>query len=660
MPAYQGLADRLLAPWTDAAIAVSGSTREFLVAASATCPRERVRLIWNGAPLDEFAPVARERALRVRRELGLAESTRSSSARSAGSTRRRGTGTCSTPRRACSASVPRARFVIVGDGDLLQRAARPGRAARDRPALVVFAGHRTDVPDLLGALDVFCLSSLYEGTPLALFEAMAVGQGDRVDRRRRLPRGAAGRRHGPAGPARRRRRPLAEALAARAGVDDALRAGSRGTRARGVAALRRARVRRRDAAALRRAARRAAAREAAAASWPGAQSRRGRSRATSLLRRYPAFVTGGALQRGEVPVFVLPRRRAGELRPQAARTSPTTATSRCRRTSTWPSFAGERPAPERAVLLTFDDGRGSVWSVAAPLLRRHGMKADGVPRPRPHALAPAPGPTLDDAARDLAGRPVDLLREHGEAALMSWEEVEALARDGLFDFQSHTLRHARVHTAPQLAGFATPWSRDGYDAFDQPLVRAGERDLLGERGPARHAPAPLRAARVRVAALLRGRGAARAPASSSSRTTGARASSRARDWRARLREALRGVTPVRGREETPDERVRGDQRRSWPSRAALIEARTGRPVVHLCYPWHAAGPTARRLAAEAGYETAFCGKVDGVPVTLAGRRPAAASRGSARTTSSCCPGAAAPRSPRCCAASGRAASGAVR
>jgi glycosyltransferase involved in cell wall biosynthesis len=32
------------------------------------------------------------------------------------------------------------------------------------------------VPDLLGAFDVFCLSSLYEGTPLALFEAMAAGK----------------------------------------------------------------------------------------------------------------------------------------------------------------------------------------------------------------------------------------------------------------------------------------------------------------------------------------------------------------------------------------------------------------------------------------------------------------------------------------------------
>jgi peptidoglycan/xylan/chitin deacetylase (PgdA/CDA1 family) len=58
----------------------------------------------------------------------------------------------------------------------------------------------------------------------------------------------------------------------------------------------------------------------------------------------------------------------------------------------------------------------------------------------------------------------------------------------------------------------------------------------------------------------------------------------------------------------------------------IIEEHVGRPVVHLCYPWHTAGATARRLAAEAGYETAFCGKVDGVPVTLPGGDPRAIAR----------------------------------
>jgi glycosyltransferase involved in cell wall biosynthesis len=173
MPAYQALADRLLSGRTDGAIAVSRSTREFLVK-ERFVPESRVRLIWNGAPLDEFAPVPRERALHVRRELGLPDE-----ALVVGTIGRlnaqKGHRFLLEAAALLLPRQPRARVLVAGDGDLMgelrARAASLGLADR-----VVFAGHRTDVPDLLGALDVFCISSLYEGTPLALFEAMAAGK----------------------------------------------------------------------------------------------------------------------------------------------------------------------------------------------------------------------------------------------------------------------------------------------------------------------------------------------------------------------------------------------------------------------------------------------------------------------------------------------------
>ena len=70
---------------------------------------------------------------------------------------------------------PDTRFLIVGDGDQMEPLRRQAGALGIAPS-VSFAGHRTDVPALLGALDVFCISSTYEGTPLALFEAMAAGK----------------------------------------------------------------------------------------------------------------------------------------------------------------------------------------------------------------------------------------------------------------------------------------------------------------------------------------------------------------------------------------------------------------------------------------------------------------------------------------------------
>ncbi len=173
MPAYQGWADRLLAPLTDRAIAVSGSTRDFLIH-ERFVPAERVRLIWNGAPLDEFAPVSEERARAARQALGLPLD-----ALVVGTIGRLNLQKGHRYLVEAAAGVlgprPDARFLIAGDGDLMEplRAQAQGLGIADK---VVFAGHRQDVPDVLGALDVFAISSLYEGTPLALFEAMAAGK----------------------------------------------------------------------------------------------------------------------------------------------------------------------------------------------------------------------------------------------------------------------------------------------------------------------------------------------------------------------------------------------------------------------------------------------------------------------------------------------------
>jgi glycosyltransferase involved in cell wall biosynthesis len=172
LPGYQALADRALAPLTDRAIAVSGSTRDFLVR-ERRVPEARVRLIWNGAPLDEFAPVPRERALRLRRELGRPEDEPVVGA----------IGRLNEQKGhrhlldAAALLLPRlrARLLIAGDGDLMEPLRRQAQASGIAER-VVFAGHRSDVPDLLGAIDVLCVSSLYEGTPLTLFEAMASGK----------------------------------------------------------------------------------------------------------------------------------------------------------------------------------------------------------------------------------------------------------------------------------------------------------------------------------------------------------------------------------------------------------------------------------------------------------------------------------------------------
>ena len=66
-------------------------------------------------------------------------------------------------------------LLVCGDGEeqgrLEAEAGHLGVAERVR-----FLGSRTDVPEVLGASDVFVLPSLYEGHPLSVMEAMAAGR----------------------------------------------------------------------------------------------------------------------------------------------------------------------------------------------------------------------------------------------------------------------------------------------------------------------------------------------------------------------------------------------------------------------------------------------------------------------------------------------------
>lgn len=71
-------------------------------------------------------------------------------------------------------AYPAVHLLIVGDGP--ERTALEAQAHRlGLGERVIFAGHRTDVPLLMGGMDLFVLPSIWEGMPNVVLEAMAAG-----------------------------------------------------------------------------------------------------------------------------------------------------------------------------------------------------------------------------------------------------------------------------------------------------------------------------------------------------------------------------------------------------------------------------------------------------------------------------------------------------
>jgi glycosyltransferase involved in cell wall biosynthesis len=69
---------------------------------------------------------------------------------------------------------PRLHLVIAGDGSRLTALRRQAEGLGPLSTRVHLLGHRTDIPRVHHAFDVFVQSSDYEGTPNAVLEAMAL------------------------------------------------------------------------------------------------------------------------------------------------------------------------------------------------------------------------------------------------------------------------------------------------------------------------------------------------------------------------------------------------------------------------------------------------------------------------------------------------------
>lgn len=155
-----------LADWV---IAVSGETGKALEALGVD--RQRIKVVENGIDVMAYGKAPDEAR---KAELGVApgDVTLATMARL---TKQKGHEFLIAAMPAILERCPAARLLLLGEGELREPLEQQARALGvDRR--ISFVGARSDVPDVLALADVFVLPSLWEGTSLALLEAMAAGK----------------------------------------------------------------------------------------------------------------------------------------------------------------------------------------------------------------------------------------------------------------------------------------------------------------------------------------------------------------------------------------------------------------------------------------------------------------------------------------------------
>jgi glycosyltransferase involved in cell wall biosynthesis len=173
-PWFQKAADLWLARYTDVAIAVSRSTATFVTGAR-LIPEERTHVVYLGVPLAEFSrPRSDDEIRAARAHLNIPPDVFP-----AGTVTRlmpsKGNEYLVAATAEAIRQMPSLRVYIAGEGDLQPSLEEQARALGlgDR---LVFLGFQRDVAAVLSALEIVVFPSLWEGTPLTAFEALAMGK----------------------------------------------------------------------------------------------------------------------------------------------------------------------------------------------------------------------------------------------------------------------------------------------------------------------------------------------------------------------------------------------------------------------------------------------------------------------------------------------------
>jgi glycosyltransferase involved in cell wall biosynthesis len=163
---HRRLLVRAIASRIDRVVAVTGTQLDELRRLGFRA--ERITVIPNGIP----PPLPARPRESVRAELGLAEDDVLALLVATLRPEKRAHAFVEAVRRA-HGREPRLRGVIAGGGPQL---ARVQSLAAEAPAVVRVLGERSDVPDLIAAADVVCLTSSFEGLPMTILEAMALSR----------------------------------------------------------------------------------------------------------------------------------------------------------------------------------------------------------------------------------------------------------------------------------------------------------------------------------------------------------------------------------------------------------------------------------------------------------------------------------------------------
>ena len=118
-------------------------------------------------------------------------------------------------------------------------------------------------------------------------------------------------------------------------------------------------------------------------------------------------------------------------------------------------LTGNTKGTPNSIVLTFDDGRKSLWTTAFPLLKKYNFTAVSFIVPSIIENDEIKSPSLDDVWEGK-GSLNEVENIESEKPFCSWKEIKEMNLSGYVDFQSHSMYHASVFNNRKLVDFINP------------------------------------------------------------------------------------------------------------------------------------------------------------------------------------------------------------